>query len=143
MPLVNIEDEGEETAGIIENELLKALGVSLPQSQNRKFTLAARNEASLLMGGLSASTSYGWLLIKMLWVDSAHRKQGIGAALVDYVEKNALAVGCHAAWLDTSNPDSMRFYRTLGYETFGELANLSGQYPEEHHRWFMKKLLLV
>lgn len=141
MPRVAIAVEGEDTADVVEGELLKALGAVLPQSLNRTFTLAARDEKSRLIGGLSASTSYGWLLIKTLWVDSAHRKQGIGSSLVGCAEAQGLDYSCHAAWLDTSNPDSMRFYRALGYETFGELTNVPGQFPPEHHRWFLKKSL--
>ena len=46
MSVVAITDEGEETAEAVEGELLRALGADLPQSQNRKFTLAARDEDS-------------------------------------------------------------------------------------------------
>lgn len=143
MAKITIEDEGLETAIAVDAALQKALGCTLPQTHNSHFILGARDDQTRLVGGLTASTSYGWLLIKTLWVDTTCRKQGIGAALVDCAEKRCLAAGCHAAWLDTSNPDSMSFYASLGYETFGELANLPGQFPETHHRWFMKKSLKI
>lgn len=141
MATITIEDDCEETAGFIEAELLKALGGTLPQSRNSRFIIAARDEKNRLLGGLTASTSYEWMLIKTLWVDDSCRKQGIGAALVHFAEKRALSAGCHAAWLDTSNPNAMIFYLKLGYETFGQLANLPGQFAETHRRWFMKKSL--
>lgn len=138
---ISIEDDCQETAATIEAELLEALSNTLPQARNSRFLVAARDDQGKLLGGLTANTSYGWLLIKTLWVDSTARGQGIGVELVHIAEKRALEAGCHAAWLDTSNPDAMGFYSNCGYESFGELANLPGQYPETHHRWFMRKSL--
>ena len=56
-------------------------------------------------------------------------------------EAKARAVGCHGAWLDTSNPEAMRFYAKLGYKPFGQLGNTPGQSPAGHRRWFMQKAL--
>lgn len=128
----------------IERELLKSLRSSLPQSLNDSFVLTARANDGSLVGGLSASSSYSWLLIKTLWVDSAYRRMGAGAALLESAEAHAATeLGCHAAWLDTSNPDAMQFYVKFGYEVFGQLSNGPGQMPELHRRWFMKKALVV
>lgn len=138
---VSITDEAQETANVIEMELLKSLADKLPQTQNSHLVLAARNDQKSLIGGLTASTSYGWLLIKTLWVDQECRRQRVGMLLVDVAENRARAADCHAAWLDTSNPESMLFYAELGYEIFGELTNSPGQLPETHHRWFMRKSL--
>lgn len=138
---VSIDDETSETAKHIETELLKSLAVKLPQARNSQLVLTARDDKKRLIGGLTASTSYGWLLIKTLWVNQDFRRQGVGMILVDTAEKRACAAGCHAAWLDTSNPESMLFYAALDYETFGELANRPGQFPESHQRWFMRKSL--
>ncbi|WP_299615756.1 GNAT family N-acetyltransferase [Pelagibius sp.] len=128
-------------AETVETELLKALHAAQPQAENASFVLAARDPQGALVGGLTGTTSYGWLLVKTLWVDETQRGQGLGRALMDRAEERARQARCHGAWLDTSNPDAMAFYARLGYELFGELANTNGQQPTGHRRWFMRKTL--
>lgn len=139
---ITIAEDSPETSRQIENELLGTLHRDLPQGENKNVVLAARNRQGHLIGGLSASTSYGWLLIKSLWVIEDYRGQSIGRSLLEYAEESAKKIGCHGAWLDTSNPDALPFYEKLGYVVFGELANEAGQEPPGHRRWFMKRRLV-
>ncbi len=138
---VTISEDTPSVGQTIEANLLDALRESLPQAENQSFVLSARNADGAIVGGLSASSSYGWLLIKTLWVNSTHRHQGLGRAIMARAEEKARTIGCHGAWLDTSSPDAMRFYAKLGYATFGRLANSTDQQPATHRRWFMKKAL--
>lgn len=138
---VTISEETIDITHLLEKELLESLRSSLPQAENASFTLAAKDSLGKLVGGLVASTSYGWLLIKSLWVDEAYQNQGLGRRLMAQAEQKAQAIGCHGAWLDTSSPDAMQFYKKLGYESFGQLSNVAGQQPVSHNRWFMKKAL--
>lgn len=140
-PLDNIRIEaGDEIAGReIELNLLNSLSQTLAQSNNSSFVLTARDSLDLIIAGLTASTSYGWLLVKVLWVNDKYRGHGMGRALMNKAELKARQSGCHGAWLDTSNPDAMLFYQSLGYTSFGQLNNSSSQYPPGHSRWFMKK----
>lgn len=128
-------------AATIEAELLASLRAALPQGENSSFVLAARDPEESLTGGLTASTSYGWLLIKTLWVDEGQRHNGIGRQLMHCAEQKGRSLGCHAAWLDTSSPDALGFYEALGYEVFGQLENGAGEFPESHRRWFLRKSL--
>ena len=138
---VQIAEADSSVAETIESKLLESLRQTLTQSENTEFVLSATSPQASLIGGLTASTAYGWVLIKALWVDQSHRNQGIGRLLVESAETKARGLGCHSAWLDTSNPKAMRFYEALGYETFGQLENDAGRGPESHRRWFLKKLL--
>ncbi len=138
---VRISDDNAGTGDQIEAELLCSLRDTLPQAGNERFVLSARIGSGRLVGGLAASTSYGWLLIKVLWVDEAFRRRSLGRTLMECAEEKAKAFGCHGTWLDTSNPAARNFYEKLGYSTFGRLANGPGQHPEGHRRWFMQKLL--
>ncbi len=137
----SLSEDTKEVGHQLESKLLTSLRNSLPQAENTSFVLAARDPTSRLIGGLTASTSYGWILIKVLWVDAEYRRHGIGRALMTRAHQKAIDTGCHGAWLETSNPKAMQFYRRLGYETFGMLSNSEHQPPEEHCRWFMKKML--
>lgn len=53
------------------------------------------------LGGLWGYTSYGWLYVQLLAVEEAARGQGAGRELLRRAEAEALARGCHGAWLDT------------------------------------------
>lgn len=133
-------EAGDAMAGReLEQNLLNSLSRTLPQSDNSSFVLTVKDSLDQLIGGLTASTSYGWLLVKVLWVNDKYRDHGLGRALMHDAEYKAKQLGCHGAWLDTSNPDAMLFYQSLGYTSFGQLENSSSQYPPGHCRWFLRK----
>jgi GNAT superfamily N-acetyltransferase len=138
---ISISHDDPESAERIEAELLRSLRQTASQAENTGFVLSAKSPDGLLVGGLTAGTSYGWLLVKTLWVAASLRGGGVGQSLMNQAEDRARATLCHGAWLDTSSPDAMRFYLKLGYEPFGRLSNAQGQHPEGHKRWFMKKAL--
>ncbi|WP_136659396.1 GNAT family N-acetyltransferase [Nitratireductor sp. XY-223] len=138
---IEIQIGDEEDARQIETALLAALRGAQPQSANARFVLCARTGDGRLVAGATVETSYGWAAVKTLWVADEFRRRGIAHALMRKAEEKALDLGCHGAWLDTSNPDARTFYEKLGYTEFGSLANAHGQHPETHRRWFLKKAL--
>lgn len=138
---IEISEDDGEAGNFIESQLTASLRAALPQSENRSFVLSARDGRNCIVGGLTATTSYGWLLVKSLWVAEEHRRHGLGRALMKSVEDKASRLGCHDAWLDTSNPEAKEFYVGMGYEIFGELGNAADQHPPHHRRWFLKKSL--
>ncbi|MEP0521856.1 MAG: GNAT family N-acetyltransferase [Hyphomicrobiales bacterium] len=125
----------------IEEKLLRSLAGLNVQSKNESIIFSAQDENNELIGGVTGSTSYGWLLVKLLWVSNHHRGQGIGKDLMLAIEQEARALNCHSAWLDTSNGVARDFYLRLGYEDFGVLENKPSDTPADHSRWFMKKRL--
>ncbi|WP_422378197.1 GNAT family N-acetyltransferase [Roseibium sp.] len=138
--LVPAEDE-DSVAADIERHLLAALARSNTQSRNEPFVLSVTLPDGDMVAGLTAVTSYGWLLIKTLWVKDSLRGKGFGRQLVTAAETRGLEFGCSNAWLDTSNPAAHAFYLKLGYSDFGVLENDADTFPPEHRRWFMKKRL--
>ena len=90
-----------------------------------------------VIGGLWGRTAYGWLFVELLFVPESLRGQGVGSDLMHRAETEAVARGCHAAWLDTFQFQSRGFYERLGYTCFGELTD----YPPGFSRYFMKKTL--
>ncbi len=127
-----------DVARTIEQRLLESLRAANPQGENSSFVLSVR-DGDNLAGGLTAAVSYGWLLIKTLWVDPSKRRHGLGRTLVRAAEQEGRDRGCHAAWLDTSDAGAMAFYCALGYAPFGEITNGPAQLPNGHRRWFMKR----
>ncbi len=132
----------EDGAGeVIESHLLATLQAQQPQAANVRLTLSVEDAEANLTGGLTATTSYGWLLIKTLWVHDDQRQSGVGTALIEKAEQIALSHGCHGAWLDTSSKAARDFYLRRGYLEFGVLGNRPNQHPSHHRRWFMQKQL--
>lgn len=125
----------------VETELLHALAASNVQSQNARIVLSIRDDANAIVAGVTASTAYGWLLIKTLWVRGDQRGNGLGRRLMLAVETRGKELGCHGLWLDTSSRDAKAFYEAQGFETFGELSNMPDQFPGDHRRWFMRRTL--
>lgn len=130
-----------KVAGEIEDALLNSLADLNEQSVNSSVVMTVNDDDGLLMAGISGFTSYGWFLVKLLWVSDIHRGSGVGKELMLAAEDEAKLLGCHSAWLDTSNSKAREFYLRLGYADFGVIENGSDKEPANHSRWFMKKLL--
>ena len=145
MPPVNLsfatDADHDTSATEIEHHLLNALKRSNTQAHNESFVLKLTSDTGKLVGGLTASSSYGWLLIKTLWIDDSLQGTGFGRKLVLTAEQKGRDLGCFNAWLDTSSASAHAFYLKLGYREFGRLENTPDQPPAEHRRWFMKKAL--
>ncbi len=103
----------------------------------RRLAVLVQDEAGVTVGGLWGITSYGWLFIELLFLPPELRGQGLGTRLLAQAEAEALARGCHGAWLDTFEFQARGFYERLGYGVFGQL----GDYPDGFVRFFMKKML--
>lgn len=125
----------------INKALLSSLAAKNAQSHNAEIVLSIRDDSGAIIAGITASTAYGWLLIKTLWVHEDRRGKGFGCQLMGAVEVRGRELGCHGAWLDTSDPDAKAFYEAQGFESFGELSKSPEQFLPEHRRWFMKRRL--
>ena len=137
-----VDHRSDAIARQIERHLLQALARQNRQATNERATFAARDVDGRLIGGATVATAYGWLQVKTLWVDEAHRRHGIGRALLQAAIVFGTERACHGCWLDTSSVEGGAFYRSLGFEPFAELANGQGQFPDEHRRWFLQRPLL-
>jgi GNAT superfamily N-acetyltransferase len=98
---------------------------------------ALRDEAELLRGGIAGYVWGGWLHITMLWVHESLRGQGFGAQLLAAAEAYGREHGCADAYLSTFGFQAPEFYRTRGYQSFGELPDC----PRGHVYHFMRKRL--
>jgi len=127
-------------AATIADRLIEALRQNVPPNDGAPLVLLARR-GTAIVGGLVGATSYGWLLVKILWVQQEMRCHGLGTSLMTKAEALARLRGCHGAWLDTSSVDAERFYARLGYTPFGVLQNLGGELPPGHRRAFLAKRL--
>jgi len=107
------------------------------RSDYRPLIVAIDDAQGRVVGGLWARTEYDWLCVDLLFVPDTLRGRGLGSELMKRAEEEALARGCHSAWLDTFQFQARGFYERIGYQIFGELSD----FPAGHARYFMKKAL--
>lgn len=131
-------------SGLADESVRKAIAAPLLRhnqqlagsSQHQTMAITVLDADQAIIGGLWGATSYGWLYTQMLVVPESLRGQGVGTALMQQAEREALQRGCHHAWVDTQF-GARKFYEGLGYVCFGELPN----YPAGFSRVFLQKAL--
>jgi GNAT superfamily N-acetyltransferase len=131
-----IESNHESVHKAVLESLIAFNDAQAGQSGYQPVAFAIEDEYGRMIGGLSGGTAYGWLFVELLFVPEPLRGQGVGTELIRRAEADAVARGCHSAWLDTFEFQARGFYERLGYTCFGELKN----YPAGP-RFFMSKRL--
>ncbi|RWG88493.1 MAG: GNAT family N-acetyltransferase [Mesorhizobium sp.] len=106
-------------------------------SGRKTLAVFVRDDAGAIVAGISGYTAWGWLYVQWLWVDEKLRGRRIAAGMLGAAEREALARGCQAAWIDTFNPTAAKVYQRQGYQPFGTLAN----FPVGRNRIFLQKKL--
>jgi GNAT superfamily N-acetyltransferase len=96
-----------------------------------------RGDPGALVGGLVGETVWGWLSIRLLWVDPAHRGAGHGRALLAAAEVEARRRGCRQARLSTFSFQAAGFYERCGWREVLALKD----FPRGHRRLFYVKTL--
>ncbi|GAB7540068.1 GNAT family N-acetyltransferase [Burkholderia sp. 3C] len=122
---------------IVEPLVQYNVNASSAPAGHRPLVVALRDAGGEIVGGLWGMTGYEWLFTQLLVVPEAARGSGVGTRLMRLAEQEAVARGCHHAWLDTFSFQARPFYERLGYACFAELPD----YPTGFSRYFMKKAL--
>lgn len=103
----------------------------------KKLAVTLTDDDGRIVGGVTGEAWAGWLFIQLLWIDQAHRGQDHGTGLMARLEEEARQFGATSAYVDTFSFQARGFYEKLGYEVFGTLDG----YPEEHQRFWLRKVL--
>lgn len=90
-----------------------------------------------LLGGLVASTYWGWLDIDDLWLAGSLRNQGWGSRLVTMAETEAIRRGCDHSIVHTYSFQARGFYEKMGYHVVGTLSDYP---PGATFYWLRKEL---
>ena len=81
----------------------------------RYVRLFVRDDKGLIRGG--------WLHVTDLWLEESLRGSGLGRRLIAMAEDDARDEGCRYVHLDSHSFQATDFYKKLGYEEFGRLAD--------------------
>ncbi|MGD9424769.1 GNAT family N-acetyltransferase [Pantoea sp. NSTU24] len=79
------------------------------------LSVACHDAQRTLRGGLIASRKGNWLCIDYLWVDETQRGHGMGSALINAAEQEAVRMGSRFALVDTFSFQALPFYQKQGY----------------------------
>ena len=138
LPEIELTDAPLDPEIAILNDSLVAFNAGLiGMTDKRPLALLLRDGDGRVIGGLSAVTARGWLIIDMIFVPEILRGNGLATQLLGMAEDEARNRGCHGAWLETVNPDARRLYEKHGYAPFGQLPD----FPVGHSLIFMQKTL--
>jgi GNAT superfamily N-acetyltransferase len=106
-------------------------------SERQALAVFVRDDADVIVGGISGYTAWGWLYVQWLWVGENWRGQHLASQMLVAAEAEAVARGCHGALIDTFNPVALKTYERQGYQAFGVLAD----FPVGRSRTFLQKRL--
>lgn len=109
------------------------------ESDARPLVLLAHDHIGVV-GGLFAETRFAWLRISIMAVEPESRSRGVGAALLAAAESEAIARGCHQAYVETMEYQAPRFYLAHGYRIAGEIPNWDSL---GHRKFFLTKSLVA
>ena len=129
--------DGADDAWLIEESLIQYNLRQAGPSNYRALTVAARDQSGQLIGGVTGSTYWGWLVIHFFWIDESWRGRGLGTRLLRVAEQEAISRGCHSAQLESFSFQNLGFYEAHGYERYGTLVD----FPFEHQRVSFRKRL--
>jgi ribosomal protein S18 acetylase RimI-like enzyme len=90
-----------------------------------------------IIAAVSGHTWGGTCQVTHLWVHEKQRRKGLGMALMNAVESEALRRGCRQIVLPTHSFQAPGFYERLGYKRQGSIED----YPKGHANvFYLKKL---
>ena len=78
-------------------------------------------DGNIIAGCTGYIYSWGAMYIDDMWVDEKYRRQGLGSAAFQAVEKVAKERGCYLIWLGTWDFQAKPYYLKHGYTVFSTL----------------------
>ncbi|PUT40733.1 N-acetyltransferase [Legionella taurinensis] len=124
------QDEAVLRAGIVK------FNVSCIHEQASHFCLFARDDGQLI-GGASLWQHSDAFYIDVLWFEDNYRRQGLGSALLDRLDKQAVSAGIKKIFVDTFSFQARDFYEKNGFAVIACVP----EYLLGHDRYFLKKSL--
>lgn len=136
---VTISSANDDDASWIRRNMDQFDSAMLPPENIRDISFVAYNDCGEKIGGILANTRYATVYINTIWVDTRYRKKGIGKALIEKVEQEAIRLRCiYAALGSWESFGTRHFYESLGYEIVSTSVDSP---PGQTGYWFNKKLV--
>lgn len=111
----------DEPGRIVDAGLGAANDAAAPLHEVERLSCFVRLPSGEVVGGAVGRTWGDYCELQQLWVDRAHRRQGLGTELVRRFEARAFERGCTTFYLETFSFQAPALYRRLGYQVGHEL----------------------
>lgn len=131
-PFVN--DPGEELEFAVD-QLRKYNRSFTGPFESEHFGFIAKNDSEEVVGAVHGNTEWEWVFIKHLWVSEDFRGMELGSELMETIIQEANRRGRYKYYLSTFEFQAPEFYKKLGFEIFGTLPQVSGEYDS----FYMKR----
>lgn len=127
----------EDKAARVDAGLGEANDTAAPLDEVRPLACFAMDEAKRVVGGAVGRRWGESCELLQLWVDPAHRRQGLATRLVLAFEAHAAKSGCASVYLETYSFQAPSLYEALGYQVEYERAD----FPHRVVKYHMMKML--
>ena len=119
-------------------ESVYALDITSLSQPNVMFAVV-RDSAGTPIGCGAVVINPGYGEIKRVYVRAQARGQGVARRLMEFLEAEALQIGCRTLMLETgpTQSEALILYQRLGYGNCGPF----GDYPDDRYSIFMQKTL--
>lgn len=104
---------------------------------NGEISIGIKENGYLIAGLNACFTAFKILYVSTVFVDKEYRRRGIGARLMDELERKAKELGANMIRLDTFDFQGREFYKSIGYEEVGFYKNGIDCFAES---FFVKRL---
>ncbi|MEO1258643.1 MAG: GNAT family N-acetyltransferase [Bacteroidota bacterium] len=108
------------------DELMVDEGLEIESSDRFSFVAVKENTFIGCASGLAYKNGEnysGWFFLTDLFVEKEYRSKGLGAKLLESIERKVKAFGVKHVWLWTSGDKALRFYHRQAYKKFAEMEN--------------------
>jgi GNAT superfamily N-acetyltransferase len=103
----------------------------------KELRIFLRDPAGRVAGGLIGDSSWGWLHVRVFWLEEDARRNRLGSLLLAMAEDEGRRRGCKYIYLNTFSFQARPFYEKLGYECFATQDDM----PLGYQSYSMKKTL--
>ena len=104
-----------EECALVDQGLGEFNNAAAPLHEVEAMSCFARNTSGQVVGGAVGRRWGACCELQQLWVESAHRRQGIGSTLIRFFETHASSHGCTSFYLETFSFQAPGLYIGLGY----------------------------
>jgi GNAT superfamily N-acetyltransferase len=122
------EDECNELEAFLVERIYEFNAQATGYFDGRLVGRSLRNDAGEVIAAFNGHTWGGCCVVAHLWVHQSHRGHGLGRALLQAAEAEAVRRSCEQLVLSTHSFQAPGFYERLGYE---KQAVVGGQ-PKGH-----------
>ena len=104
-----------DESALVDRGLGESNALAAPLHEVHPISCFVRSVSGQVLGGAIGRWWGQACELQQLWVEPAHRRQGIGTKLINAFEAHALSHGCQLVYLETFNFQAPSLYRSLGY----------------------------